>query len=99
MDQEPGQTLAQHAIIKRIKIMTIGDTLAGKSCLIKRFSEGKFVQKYISTIGIDYGVRKMEKSNFDLRLNFFDASGIPRYADVRSEFYKDADVVSSTLQH
>lgn len=29
----------------------------GKSCLIKRYCEEKFVQKYISTIGVDYGVK------------------------------------------
>lgn len=32
----------------------------GKSCLIKRYCEGRFVQKYITTIGVDYGVKKMQ---------------------------------------
>ena len=31
----------------------------GKSCLIKRYCEGRFVSKYITTIGVDYGVKKM----------------------------------------
>lgn len=29
----------------------------GKSCLIKRYCEQRFVSRYISTIGVDFGVR------------------------------------------
>ena len=41
----------------RIKIISMGDAGVGKSCLIKRYCEEKFVQKYIGTIGVDYGVK------------------------------------------
>ncbi|EPY33698.1 ras family protein-like protein [Strigomonas culicis] len=44
----------------RIKILSLGDATVGKSCLIKRFCEGRFVAKYIPTIGIDYGVKKAD---------------------------------------
>lgn len=35
----------------RIKILSIGTAGTGKSCLIKRFCEERFVSKYIATIG------------------------------------------------
>lgn len=41
------------------KIISVGNPEVGKSCLIKRYCEGRFVKRYISTIGIDYGVKKM----------------------------------------
>ncbi|CAM41832.1 ras family protein-like protein [Leishmania braziliensis MHOM/BR/75/M2904] len=44
----------------RIKLLAIGDVGVGKSCLIKRYCEGRFVTKYIPTIGIDFGIRKVE---------------------------------------
>lgn len=44
----------------RLKILAAGSSGSGKSCLIKRFCEGRFVPKYIPTIGIDYGVKKVE---------------------------------------
>ncbi|CAJ1006112.1 putative Ras of Complex, Roc, domain of DAPkinase/Ras family [Leishmania naiffi] len=44
----------------RLKLLAIGDVGVGKSCLIKRYCEGRFVTKYIPTIGIDFGVRKVE---------------------------------------
>ncbi|TPP41695.1 Ras family protein [Leishmania donovani] len=46
----------------RIKLLAIGDVGVGKSCLIKRYCEGRFVAKYIPTIGIDFGVKKVEVS-------------------------------------
>lgn len=42
------------------KVISVGNQEAGKSCLIKRYCEGRFVKRYISTIGIDYGVKKLE---------------------------------------
>ena len=41
----------------RIKIISMGAPGVGKSCLIKRYCEEKFVSKYIGTIGVDYGVK------------------------------------------
>lgn len=41
----------------RIKIISMGERNTGKSCLIKRYCEKKFVSKYIMTIGVDFGVR------------------------------------------
>ncbi len=42
------------------KILSVGNQEVGKSCLIKRYCEGRFVKRYISTIGIDYGVKKLQ---------------------------------------
>jgi len=47
----------------RIKILAVGDAGVGKSCLIKRYCEGRFVDKYIPTIGIDYGVKRVAVSS------------------------------------
>jgi len=41
------------------QILSVGDSQTGKSCLIKRYCEDRFVSRYITTIGVDYGVKKM----------------------------------------
>jgi DnaJ family protein C protein 27 len=74
----------------RIKILSMGDCATGKSCLIKRYCEERFVAKYISTIGIDYGVKPTSLSGRDIRVNFWDMSGSESFFEVRNEFYKDA---------
>jgi len=62
----------------------------GKSCLIKRYCEERFVSKYIATIGVDYGVKPVVVEGMEVRVNFWDLSGHPEFFEVRNEFYKDA---------
>ena len=45
--------------VPRLKVLSAGNSGVGKSCLIKRFCEGRFEKDYIATIGIDYGVKPM----------------------------------------
>lgn len=72
----------------RIKIISMGAGACGKSCLIKRFCEERFVTKYIATIGVDYGVKPVTVDGIDVRVNFWDLSGHPEFFEVRNEFYK-----------
>ena len=44
----------------RIKVISLGSIKSGKTCIIKRFCECRFVSKYIPTIGIDYGVKPVQ---------------------------------------
>lgn len=74
----------------RIKLISMGDTRVGKSCLIKRFCEDKFVSKYIPTIGVDYGVKPVSFGEHEVRLNLWDLAGPAEYLEVRNEMYKDA---------
>jgi len=74
----------------RIKILSMGSAGAGKSCLIKRYCEERFVSKYIATIGVDYGVKPVTIDRIgEFRINFWDLSGHSEFFEVRNEFYKD----------
>lgn len=72
---------------RRIKVVSCGDPSVGKSCLIKRLCEKRFVTKYLATIGIDFGVTSAKVAGSGVKVNFFDMSGHPSFADVREEFY------------
>lgn len=74
----------------RLKILVAGPHQSGKSCLIKNYCEGRFVKKYLPTIGIDYGVRNVNVNGTDVKINFFDASGNDDFKEIRMPFYKDA---------
>ncbi|KAI8776457.1 dnaJ subfamily C member 27, partial [Biomphalaria glabrata] len=73
----------------RIKIISMGNAEVGKSCIIKRYCEKRFVNKYLTTIGIDYGVTKVTLQERDIKVNIFDMAGHPLFYEVRNEFYKD----------
>lgn len=75
----------------RIKVISMGEGNSGKSCLIKRYCEQRFVIKYVSTIGVDFGVKTIRMADgIDVKVNFWDLSGQPEFLDVRNEFYRDA---------
>ncbi|NXB50368.1 DJC27 protein, partial [Leucopsar rothschildi] len=73
----------------RVKVISMGNAEVGKSCIIKRYCEKRFVPKYLATIGIDYGVTKIFfPPGIFFSLEFFFSPG-----KVRNEFYKDTQGV------
>ena len=76
-----------------IKIISAGNQETGKSCIIKRYCEGRFVKRYIPTIGVDYGVKKIEHKGYNVAVNFFDLSGAEEFKEIRTDFYKDAQAI------
>jgi hypothetical protein len=52
------------------KIVVIGDTGVGKSCILLRFADDTFTENYISTIGVDFRFRtvKMAKKTVKLQI-------------------------------
>ena len=67
----------------------MGAAESGKSCIVKRYCEGRFINKYIQTVGVDYGVKPVDLDGKKVRVNFWDLSGKSEYFEVRNEFYKD----------
>ncbi|KAL0235291.1 hypothetical protein GEMRC1_001873 [Eukaryota sp. GEM-RC1] len=75
--------------MKRLKIISMGDLACGKSTIIKRFCENRFISKYLATIGIDYGIKSVNVAGMELKISFFDLSGSNDFLEVRNEFYSD----------
>ena len=42
---------------KLIKLVLIGDSSVGKTCLLMRFSENRFPEEHMPTIGIDFKIK------------------------------------------
>ena len=54
-----------------------------------RVPASQFVPRYISTIGVDFGVKPLMIDGVEAKVNFWDLAGAPEFFDVRNEFYKD----------
>eukprot|EP00038_Savillea_parva_P000993 m.100490 g.100490 ORF g.100490 m.100490 type:complete len:289 (-) comp10351_c0_seq2:1857-2723(-) len=76
-------------VSQRIKVISCGDYAVGKSCLIKRFCEKRFVSAHIPTVGVDFGVANIKIKNAPVKVNYYDLAGPDAYADVRCEFVAD----------
>ena len=71
----------------RLRIVLVGDECTGKSCLIKRYCEKRFVSKYLPTIGIDYGATKIFVDKREVGIHIFDTSGLQNTTSIRAHNY------------
>lgn len=59
-------------------------------CCASRWCCHQFVSRYISTIGVDFGVKPVVVNGTSVKVNFWDLSGHPEFFEIRNEFYKNA---------
>jgi Ras-related protein Rab-8A len=58
-----------------IKMLLIGDTGVGKTCLLLRFADDTFDTSFIATTGIDFKIRNVEIDNKRCKLQLWDTAG------------------------
>uniref|UniRef100_A0A453FW17 Uncharacterized protein n=1 Tax=Aegilops tauschii subsp. strangulata TaxID=200361 RepID=A0A453FW17_AEGTS len=68
-----------------IKLLLIGDSGVGKSCLLLRFSDGSFTTSFITTIGIDFKIRTIELDGKRIKLQIWDTAGQERFRTITTE--------------
>ena len=62
------------------KLLLIGDSSVGKSCILDRFSEDKFMNgPMIPTIGIDFKIKTIPVKDKRIKLQIWDTAGQERF--------------------
>ncbi|KAL1217149.1 Ras-related protein RABD2a [Cardamine amara subsp. amara] len=72
------------------KLLLIGDSGVGKSCLLLRFSDDSYVESYISTIGVDFKIRTVDQDGKTIKLQIWDTAGQERFRTITSSYYRGA---------
>ncbi|KAK3834640.1 MAG: ras family-domain-containing protein [Linnemannia elongata] len=73
-----------------IKLLLIGDSGVGKSCLLLRFSDDSFTPSFITTIGIDFKIRTIELDGKRIKLQIWDTAGQERFRTITTVYYRGA---------
>jgi small GTP-binding protein len=75
-----------------LKILTLGDSSVGKTCLLLRFAEDDFPKNTMPTIGIEYKTKMINHNNQAVKLQIWDTAGQERYHRIlASTFYRRAN--------
>ena len=74
-----------------IKLLTLGDTEVGKTSIVLRYSDDKFHQNKISTIGVDFKVKMVTKGNEKIKISIYDTAGQERFRNIVKHYYKGAN--------
>ncbi|KAJ7558242.1 hypothetical protein O6H91_04G030200 [Diphasiastrum complanatum] len=72
------------------KLLLIGDSGVGKSCLLLRFADDSYLESYISTIGVDFKIRTVELDGKSIKLQIWDTAGQERFRTITSSYYRGA---------
>ncbi|XP_055373174.1 ras-related protein Rab-8A [Condylostylus longicornis] len=70
------------------KLLLIGDSGVGKTCILFRFSEDSFSSSFISTIGIDFKIRTIELDGKKIKLQIWDTAGQERFRTITTAYYR-----------
>ncbi len=73
------------------KILTIGESGVGKTCVLRRFVENKFLKNHLATIGIDFKTKTLNINNQEIKLKIWDTAGQERFRNITTQYYKGAD--------
>jgi len=73
-----------------VKLLMIGDSGVGKSCLLLRFSDDSFNNNFITTIGIDFKLKTVELDGKRVKLQIWDTAGQERFRTITTAYYRGA---------
>ena len=71
-----------------IKLLIIGDSGVGKSCLLRTYVGDPFEQSFNATIGLDFRIRTINVQGKRVRLQIWDTAGQERYHSLAPMYYR-----------
>ncbi|XP_002157327.2 ras-related protein Rab-27A isoform X1 [Hydra vulgaris] len=97
--EEKTQRMADYDYL--IKLLALGDSGVGKTTFLYQYTDGKFIEEFISTVGIDFREKRVvyHGKNADgtkqtrgqrVHLQLWDTAGQERFRSLTTAFFRDA---------
>ena len=87
--------MAEDDAAKTCKVVLLGESGVGKTCIIARFINNTFEDNIMSTTGASYAGKTMTFDEFQgksIKFEIWDTAGQEKYRALTKIFYKDAGV-------
>ena len=79
--------------IPKYKLVFIGDSNVGKSCILNRFLEKEFKEEYQYTVGYVFQEKKVKINNQDIKLLLYDTAGKEKFRHLIPIYARDANII------
>ncbi len=76
------------------KMLLIGDSGVGKSCLLMKYADGTYSDSYLSTIGVDFKIKTEFVDGKIAKLQIWDTAGQERFRTITSSYYRGAHAIA-----
>ena len=74
------------------KLILIGNSGVGKSCILQRYIRHSFEESYKCTIGVDFLMKSVIINGITVKLQLWDTAGQEKYKSMVSSYYRGANV-------
>ena len=74
-----------------IKILTLGDQSVGKSSIVLRYSDNKFSDTFLSTIGVDSKRKIIKVKGEKVKVSIWDTAGQEKFQNIVKQYYIGAN--------
>jgi len=74
----------------QIKLLMIGDSGVGKTCLLLRYANDSFSPTFITTIGIDFKIKNIDIDGTRIKLQIWDTAGQERFRTITTSYFRGA---------
>ena len=71
-----------------VKVLMIGESGVGKTCIIQRFNKNEFSLSHLSTIAIDFKMKVLEVQDSRLKMQIWDTAGQERFNTLTAGFFR-----------
>lgn len=72
------------------KVVLVGNAGVGKTCLVRRFTQGLFPPGQGATIGVDFMIKTVEVEGERVKLQIWDTAGQERFRSITQSYYRSA---------
>lgn len=72
------------------KVIIIGDSGVGKTNLLSRYTKNFFSFDTKSTVGVEFGAKKVQVNGYNVKTQIWDTAGQERYRSITKTYYQGA---------
>jgi small GTP-binding protein len=78
---------------KDVKVILLGESGVGKTCIINRYINNEFQNNVVSTLGSAFFLKEIIKGDTKYNVNVWDTTGQERYHSVTNLFINDSHII------